>query len=238
MTQRDDSSSAILATGATGFLGGHITRALVARGHRVTRMGRDLRDPGTFPEGTFGMIVHIAAMVDKKYWTRPDMFDVNVEGTRRLLDAYPDAKMVFLSSADVERDTLTPYARSKHEAEALVLSRKSSHLAVRPPSVFGPGDTHDKLVPRLFAKYRLGQSMTVAEGDNELIYVKDLADQVAEGLARSGIWRIRGRTISNPELDRLVGAVCRHESSEGLDDNALYFYRGLESIRDALEATP
>jgi len=235
---RDFSSSAILATGATGFLGGHITRALSARGHRVTRMGRDLRDPRTFPEADFDMIVHAAAMVDKKYWDSPDLFDVNVLGTRRLLDAYPDAKMVFLSSADVERDTLTPYARSKQEAEELVLSRKGSHLAVRPPSVFGPGDTHDKLVPRLFAKHRLGQPITVMEGHNELIYVEDLANQVAEGLARSGIWRLRGRAISNFELDRLVGAVCRHESPDGLDEDALYVYRGLESIREALEVTP
>ena len=237
MTQRDDSSDAILATGATGFLGGHIARALAARGHHVTRMGRDLRDPDTFPEGAFDIVVHIAAMVDKKHWETPDLFEVNVLGTRHLLDAYPDAKMVFLSSADVERDALTPYARSKQEAEALVLARNSSHLAIRPPSVFGPGDTHDKLVPRLFAKYRQGRTMMVAEGQNELIYAGDLANQVADGLTRTGVWRIRGRTISNQELDRLVGAVCRHESLEGLDDNALYFYRGLESIRDALEGT-
>jgi nucleoside-diphosphate-sugar epimerase len=225
----------ILATGTTGFLGRHILRALVAGGHRVTRMGRDLRDPATFPADVFDLVLHAAAMVDKKHWQGPDLFEVNVEGTRRLLDAYPDAKMVFLSSADVERDTLTPYALSKREAEDLVLARNPSHLAVRPPSVFGPGDTHDKLVPRLFAKYLRGAPMTLSEGMNELVEVEDLARQVAAGLDRAGVWRIRGRLISNVDLDRLVAAFCRGESSDGLDENALYFYRGLQSIRDAME---
>lgn len=239
MTQHGDTPSyAILATGATGFVGSHIVRALIRQGHDVTRMGRDLRDSRTFPAGRFDVIVHAAAMVDKKYWQSPDLFDVNVEGTRRLLDAYPGAKMVFISSADVERDTLTPYARSKKEAEALVLGQTSIHLAVRPPSVFGPGDTHDKLVPRLFAKHRSGAQMALSEGRNELLYVEDLADQVANGLERSGIWRLQGRMIMNTDLDRLVEAVCRHETPSELDADALYVYRGLVSIRDAMEVGP
>ena len=230
--------SAVLVTGATGFLGSHLAGALDRAGHRVTRMGRDVRDPGTYPSGHFDAIVHAAARVDKKYWSSPELFEVNVGGTRRLLDAFPDAKMVFISSADVERDTLTPYARSKQDAESLVLERSASHLAVRPPSVFGPGDTHDKLVPRLFAKHRRGEAITIADGRNELIYVDDLADRVALGLERSGVWRIPGRWISNLELDRLVGAVCRRDMPAELDEDGRYFYRGLEAIRDALEVTP
>jgi nucleoside-diphosphate-sugar epimerase len=66
----------------------------------------------------------------------------------------------------VEREALTPYARSKQEADRRVLSRSGSHLAIRPSSVFEPGDTHDKLVPRLFAKYRLGKQITVEAGTN------------------------------------------------------------------------
>lgn len=231
----DFSPRAILATGVTGFVGSHLARTLESKGHRVTRMRRDVRDPDTFPRGQFDLIVHAAAMVDKKYWGSPELYEVNVEGTRRLLDAFPHAKMVFISSADVERDTLTPYATSKRDAERLVLERSASHLAVRPPSVFGPGDTHDKLVPRLFAKYRLGQSMTMSEGRNEFIFVEDLANQLAEGLSRSGIWRIHGRTISNRQLDHLVGLVCRGEAPSGLDEDASYFYRGLKSIGEDRE---
>jgi nucleoside-diphosphate-sugar epimerase len=227
----------ILATGGTGFIGGHVARALEADGHAVTRLGRDLRDASTFPPGPFDLVLHAAARVDKRYWDTEDLFLVNVGGTRNLLDRFPDAKMVYISSADVERDSLTPYARSKQEAEALVLERSASHLAIRPPSVFGPGDTHDKLVPRLFAKHRLGKEMTVADGTHELLEVGDLAGQVAQGLHRTGIWRIQGRVIGNLELDRLVARVCRREGTQGLGENALYFYRGLQAILAALEVT-
>ena len=228
----------ILATGTTGFIGRHVARALVAGGHALTPMGRDLRRLETFPAGAFDLVFHAAAMVDKRYWGSADMFEVNVQGTRNLLDRYPEAKMVFLSSADVEREPLTPYGESKKQAEAVVLAHGDTHLVIRPPSVFGPGDTHDKLVPRLFAHHRFGVPMTLCEGTNELLYVGDLARQVAAGLERRGVWRIPGRKITNAELDRLIGAVCRGEEPEGLDSPSLYVYEGLRFIRDALEMEP
>jgi dihydroflavonol-4-reductase len=93
-----------LVTGASGFLGWHVARLLIERGHRVralVRPGRcvteidaepvsgDLRDAGSLEaaaEGC-GVVFHVAA--DYRLWTRDEeaMYGSNVEGTRNLLQA-------------------------------------------------------------------------------------------------------------------------------------------------------
>jgi len=92
-----------LVTGATGFVGWHVARALIARGHAVRALARDpaklrelpevqgvqgdLRDPASLERAVegCGVVFHVAA--DYRLWTRePDeMYKSNVEGTRSML---------------------------------------------------------------------------------------------------------------------------------------------------------
>jgi dihydroflavonol-4-reductase len=94
-----------LITGATGFVGWHVARKLLDRGHRVRALARevgrlreldgvepvqgDLRDCGSLDRAVAGcsVIYHVAA--DYRLWTRhPDeMILTNVGGTRNLLEA-------------------------------------------------------------------------------------------------------------------------------------------------------
>ncbi len=100
----------ILVTGATGFLGGNLARALIARGHRVRVLVRDARQPvalaglayetsvgdlldaTSLREATRGcrQVYHAAAALT--FWCRTRQeFEalrrVNVEGTRALFEA-------------------------------------------------------------------------------------------------------------------------------------------------------
>lgn len=110
-----------LVTGATGFIGSAVARALVARGHSVRVMVRptsdrrnlagvvasevegDLSNPATFKRAVQGCtyVFHVAA--DYRIWV-PDpenMLRANVEGTRALMIAAQDAgveKIVYCSS--------------------------------------------------------------------------------------------------------------------------------------------
>jgi dihydroflavonol-4-reductase len=94
-----------LVTGATGFVGWHVTRRLLERGERVRVLVRDparlreldgvepvqgdLRNPDSLAVAVDGcrVVYHVAA--DYRLWTRnPDeMYRSNVEGTRHLLEA-------------------------------------------------------------------------------------------------------------------------------------------------------
>ena len=93
-----------LLTGASGFLGWHVARQLVQRGHRVRALVRpqsklhevdaerfdgDLRDPESLSRAVSGCgtVFHVAA--DYRLWVRDsrDMYRSNVDGTRSLLDA-------------------------------------------------------------------------------------------------------------------------------------------------------
>lgn len=93
-----------LVTGATGFLGWHVARLLVERGHRVRALVRkgsrlreldaeaavgDLRDPESLRRATAGcgLVFHVAA--DYRLWARDpgEIYRSNVDGTRNLLEA-------------------------------------------------------------------------------------------------------------------------------------------------------
>jgi dihydroflavonol-4-reductase len=93
-----------LVTGASGFLGWHVARLLLERGHRVRALVRpgskvdgldidiavgDLRDPASLAHAAngCGLVFHVAA--DYRLWARDprDLYGSNVEGTRNLLEA-------------------------------------------------------------------------------------------------------------------------------------------------------
>lgn len=97
-----------LVTGATGFLGWHLARLLIDRGHSVRVLARrdgpvegldcetvrgDLREPVSLERAVAGCryLFHVAA--DYRLWVRnpEEMFASNVDGTRHLLQAARNA---------------------------------------------------------------------------------------------------------------------------------------------------
>src|ERR1700747_971694 len=96
-----------LVTGASGFLGSHVARQLVARGDDIRVLLRpsshnraigdlsleyvtgDLRDPNSLDRAVRGIqrVFHVAA--DYRFWAKRsrDIYDCNVEGTKNLLAA-------------------------------------------------------------------------------------------------------------------------------------------------------
>lgn len=99
-----------LVTGATGFVGWHVARRLIEKGHSVRALVRpgsrlreleaepvtgDLRDRASLERATVGcgVVFHVAA--DYRLWARQagELYESNVQGTRNLLEAARRARV-------------------------------------------------------------------------------------------------------------------------------------------------
>jgi nucleoside-diphosphate-sugar epimerase len=188
-------------TGASGFCGGEVARRLDAAGADVVCLGRR---PG--PVGRHvpwdaardapdlagaDVVVHLAAAVgDTRGGATVEAAyrQVNVDGTRRLLDAARSRPVVWVSSASVydpgvhrglvHEDhpiggQLTAYGRTKAAGERLALS--AGAVVLRPRAVYGPGDRH--LLPRILASVRHGRVLLPGPDVRlSLTAVENLAD--------------------------------------------------------------
>ncbi|MCY4563571.1 MAG: NAD-dependent epimerase/dehydratase family protein [Gammaproteobacteria bacterium] len=161
----------------------------------------DIRDPelSMLCHGV-DSIVHCAALVDGR--SSEDVWSVNRDGTLNVLDAVGHAgvkRLVHISTASVvfdgrnieDGDESLPYARaltntyikSKIAAERLVLAHDggASVCALRPHTVFGPGD-------RRVSLQAVGQKWEIGNRDKrtDLTYVTNLADAVLQAESRLG----------------------------------------------------
>ena len=164
----------VAVTGASGFIGGHLLRALIGAGFDVRALARRLPPPGstspiTWIQGDLDDAVALGRLLDRadlvihgagaiKALSRADFFAVNGEGTERLAklaaaQATPP-RFIHLSSLAARAPHLSGYAASKAAGEAAVL-RLCGKLPVailRPPAVYGPGDAESLRIFQMAAR--------------------------------------------------------------------------------------
>ena len=147
-------SRVAVVTGASGYLGSRICHTLEARGWKVIRLtGSQARIPGQVvryelaepvaPEVSEALrsadvLIHTA--YNLTLTGADDIRRVNVEGTRRLLEAAREAgtgRVIVLSSMSAFVGTSQLYGRAKLDIEALTVD--FGGCAVRPGLVYGEG---------------------------------------------------------------------------------------------------
>lgn len=222
----------IFITGATGFIGGHVATKLRERGDDVVALVRspakagklrdagveliqgDLSDTETMKQGMQGAdaVIHGAAIykvgIQKK--ERPAMYEANVEGTERVLDAAIEAnvpRIVYVSTIAVfgntkgevvdetyQRDEaegfLSYYDETKYLSHKVAKDRVAKGapvVIVQPGGVYGPDDHSE--VGNIIDQTSRGKlpAKAFAELGLSMVYVEDVADGVLLALDKGKI---------------------------------------------------
>lgn len=205
-----------LVTGATGHLGANLVRALLARGEKVRAFVRkqsdvsalegldveraygDLRDRCSIRAALDGAerLYHTAAFVSIRDGDRQELFDVNVIGTRMLMQEARRAgvrRVVHTSSfgavginpggASNERWTVSPfelgtdYERTKAVSEYDVLLEAVRGLdvtIVNPAAIVGPWDFRPSLIGRTILDFAQGRMKAFVPGAFDFVPMRDV----------------------------------------------------------------
>lgn len=191
----------VAVTGANGFIGGHVTRALIEKGFRVRALIRrtptiltpaetapddiawvkgSLDDMSALENLVSGAdaVIHLAGAI--KALRRAEFFHHNVKGlgnlTAAISAAAPRCRLVHVSSLAAREAGLSDYAASKRAAEQALrpLAGRIAMAVLRLPAVYGPGDMETL---RLFKMAAAGWVLVPALADARmsLIHAADAA---------------------------------------------------------------
>jgi len=199
-----------LVTGATGFIGSHVAHALLRHGWEVRALVRpaangqrraelppevevvagDIRDEAAVRRALEGCLAlfHVAALYE--LWA-PDprrFYEVNVEGTRTLLEAANKLDRVVYTSSVA---TVTPggdecgfadpeavhshYKRSKILAERVALQRPNV-VVVNPSTPVGWGDVRPTPTGKIVLDFLRGRLPAYIDTGLNLVDVEDVAE--------------------------------------------------------------
>jgi len=209
----------VFITGATGFVGGAVVRRLVEAGHQVRALVRptsdlrqlegleverivgDLADEEALRQGMAGCdwVFHVAALYS--FWGHPweAFYEVNVEGTRRVLEIAREggvARIVYTSSiaalgfnrdrtpATEEtpvtlEDKIGHYKRSKFLAEqvALEFARQGTPVViVNPAAPVGVGDYKPTPTGQMIVDFLHGRMFGYVDAGMNIVDVEDVAE--------------------------------------------------------------
>lgn len=206
----------IAVTGASGHIGVNLCRELVRRRHSikalihtnreslkeisVDKVRGDLKDPDSLTDlvRDADLVIHLGAIISIRGNKTGELFDINVEGTRRICEAAHKAavgRFIHFSSIhalvhrpyDKALDESRPlavadkmaYSRSKAAAEEIVLDavRKGLDAVIlSPTAVIGPYDYGPSLMGKALILIATGKLPALVKGGYNWVDVRDVTD--------------------------------------------------------------
>ncbi len=261
----------VLFSGATGFLGAELARRLAGRGHALHALGRagsdrsavsglditwhagDLRDAASVERAVASVcdlaerpwIVHAGALIS--YQTRDGELarEINVEGTRRMLDAclrHPVGRVLHVSSvvgvgpafdgATLDEDSeyrgdllRCDYMTTKRRAEELALEAadRLDLVVVCPGAIFGASarPSNTQRVLKMVARGRTGPIpiLLAPPGSQSVVGLEDCAEGCVLALekgARGRRYLLVESVWSHREMIALMAKKCGRRAPLGV----------------------
>ena len=226
----------ILLTGSTGFLGSRILQEC-PKNHEIISLGRGVANSipwnlksGVPALGKYQAVIHCAGFAHKipaNSSEEKEVFDVNVNGTQNLLNAFDNTgylpeSFIYISSVSVygvehgilldENTPVKPisaYAKSKLEAEHLVQDWCNLHkincLILRLPLLVGPSAPGN--LGQMQRAIQRGYYFRLGDGAarRSMVAAKDVATFIFEVIGKSGIYHLTdGTHFSYAEIENAI----------------------------------
>lgn len=235
----------VFVTGATGYVGSYVLRALVDSGHtarclvrdsvedlavtneKVEPVRGDLLEPDSFAEAlpACDAVIHLVGILEENPRRGATYERIHVNGTREMVDAARDAgieRFIHMSANGARPSGDTAYQRTKWQAEQIVEEANFSHWTIMRPSIlFGrPDPGRPEFASRLLADLVRPFPILPVFGDGtydmQPIHVTEVADAFVQALT---LEHVSGQTyvVAGPEQLPFVEILDRIAQGAGLE---------------------
>lgn len=189
----------VAITGGTGFIGKHLARDLVSRGHEVILIARGQYKRNTQPvEGAslLSLDINVTDLLTKAFEgcdavvhcagtsvedSKQTFHRLHVEGTHSAVTASENArvkKFVLVSYLNVRPNVGSEYHTTKWQGEEIVRASKLNFTILKAGLVYGQGDHLLNNLSNLFRKMPVFAAVGLREKTVRLVAVEDLVQVI------------------------------------------------------------